>query len=751
MEKLSFRVSSGLKNIIGRELITDKIIAVFEIVKNSYDAGASRVDISFNDMQKDNSSIVISDNGCGMTKNDIINKWLFVAYSEKKYNRSSYVENISKKRTYAGAKGVGRFSCDRLGDSLNLYSKQEIENHSNLLTVNWNDFEKDAQEDFAKIAVYYRESSGLPSGYNSGTTLIISGLREKWTREDILQLKRALVKLINPYETDGDVFRIYLHCTEELDEDNKETNEKDKINTEIKNYIFETLNLKTTQISVRIPSIGNIIETKINDRGIFLFNVTQKNRFTYLRNIDIELFYLNRAAKYNFHKAMGVPCVDFGSVFVYKNGFRIMPYGEPGADFFKIDRRKAQGYNRFLGTRDLMGRITILGDNPDFIETSSRDGGFIKTEAYLELEDFFKYYVLLPLEKYVVGLINWGDEDKTGSVNPKDIGLDIIKYITNYQKNGELLSVEINDELYKFVENKSNQNNEIINQIKAQTDRYNNPELNKLLDKIQKQNKTALNQVNEYARHISKVEQKLETKEKELENTKKQNLFLKNLSDPKFENATEALHLMNTYGKSIKLNVKRLRKEIYRTNNVDLINKTEQYIYEINKATQKINTTYNLTFSADYDMREQTQIINIYDFLIQYISNALFSKTGEIIKVKVQPPSNSIFCKVNPLDFGMIIENLIFNSYKANAKNLLITLTKENDGFVSIVFLDDGNGISDSVSDPNRLFELGFSTTNGTGVGLYFVNKTVEGWGGKTEIMNQCDGFGLKVRIKYEY
>lgn len=142
MEKLSFRVSSGLKNIIGRELITDKIIAVFEIVKNSYDAGASRVDISFNDMQKDNSSIVISDNGCGMTKNDIINKWLFVAYSEKKYNRSSYVENISKKRTYAGAKGVGRFSCDRLGDSLNLYSKQKIENHSNLLTVNWNDFEK---------------------------------------------------------------------------------------------------------------------------------------------------------------------------------------------------------------------------------------------------------------------------------------------------------------------------------------------------------------------------------------------------------------------------------------------------------------------------------------------------------------------------------------------------------------------------------------------------------------------------------
>lgn len=751
MEKLSFRISSGLKNIIGRELITDKIIAVFEIVKNAYDAGANRVDISFNNIN-DNASIIISDNGCGMTKDDLINKWLFVAYSEKKEVRSNYIENINKKRTYAGAKGVGRFSCDRLGSRLDLYSKKISEVHSNLLQVNWNDFEKDSQEDFAKIAVYYRQENNLPSNYNTGTTLIISDLREKWERNDILQLKKSLVKLINPYETNDDIFKIYLHCDEELAKDKITQSENDRINGEVKNYIFETLNLKTTQISVKIPSDGNIIETQINDRGTFLFKIAQKNKYTYLKNIDIQLFYLNRAAKLNFNKLMDVSCVEFGSIFVYKNGFRIMPYGEPGMDLFCIDRRKAQGYNRFLGTRDLMGRIAILGDNPDFIEISSRDGGFIKTEAYSELEEFFKQYVLLPLEKYVVGLINWGDESKEkGPVYPEDISTQVIKYITDYEKKGTLLSIEVNDNLYNLVESKTHQNDEILNQIKLQTSKYNNPELDKLVDRFQKQNSKIIKQVNEYVKQVNEVEEKLEIKEKELENTKKQNLFLKNLSDPKFENATEALHLMNTYGKSIKLNIKNLSNEIYKTKDIDLIDRVEGYIYEINKATQKINGTYNIVFSADYDIREQTQVININDFMTQYITNALFSKTGEFLKVEITSVNKPVFSKINPLEFSMVIENLIYNSYKANSKKLSISITEDDDKYISIIFTDDGNGLPKSVCDPNRLFELGFSTTNGTGVGLFFVKKTVESWGGQVSVVDNSDGFALKVRIKYEY
>src|SRR4051812_14830249 len=118
-DKLSFKISSGLKNIIGRDLITDDYVAIFELVKNSYDAHAKSVTISF---QSDR--IVITDDGKGMDINDINSKWLFVAYSAKKEGVEdvelekkefdSFRDKIQAKKYYAGAKGIGRFSCDRL-------------------------------------------------------------------------------------------------------------------------------------------------------------------------------------------------------------------------------------------------------------------------------------------------------------------------------------------------------------------------------------------------------------------------------------------------------------------------------------------------------------------------------------------------------------------------------------------------------------------------------------------------------------
>ena len=282
MEKLTFKISSGLKNIIGRELITDKVIAIFELVKNSYDAGANKVEISFNNIYANNASITISDDGQGMNKDDIVNKWLFVAYSEKKSVRTSnYIDNINGKRTYAGAKGIGRFSCDRLGSSLKLYSKKLKDSRVNCLNVNWDDFEKNSSEQFIDISVEHNYVKSLPSKNKKGTSVIIENLREKWTRKDILDLKKSLVKLINPYENESDKFEIYLDCIEELENDKKQQLDRDKVNGKLDNYIFETLNLKTTQISVSISEDGDIISTKMFDRGTFLFELKQKSDFRY--------------------------------------------------------------------------------------------------------------------------------------------------------------------------------------------------------------------------------------------------------------------------------------------------------------------------------------------------------------------------------------------------------------------------------------------------------------------------------------
>lgn len=123
---LNFRVSSGLKTIIGKELITNDFIAVFELVKNSFDAHSKRVDITFDGLTTDSPKLVIADNGKGMDYKDLIDKWLFVAYSAKKDEGEDYRDKIQSSRLHAGAKGIGRFSCDRLGGKLTLYSKKPV-------------------------------------------------------------------------------------------------------------------------------------------------------------------------------------------------------------------------------------------------------------------------------------------------------------------------------------------------------------------------------------------------------------------------------------------------------------------------------------------------------------------------------------------------------------------------------------------------------------------------------------------------
>ena len=112
---LHFDVSSGLKSVLGSELITSDQVAIFELVKNSFDADAKRVHIYFGD-----NTIIVADNGKGMSYQDIKTKWLFVAYSSKRdaNNSSDFRDDVLNRQHFAGSKGIGRFSSDRLGETV---------------------------------------------------------------------------------------------------------------------------------------------------------------------------------------------------------------------------------------------------------------------------------------------------------------------------------------------------------------------------------------------------------------------------------------------------------------------------------------------------------------------------------------------------------------------------------------------------------------------------------------------------------
>lgn len=417
-DTLQFKISSALKDLIGKDLITSDNVAIFELVKNSYDAYANHVVITFSE-----NKITIIDNGKGMSYSDLRDKWLFLGFSAKKDGTEDSAEDKQKsyrdkiKRYYAGAKGIGRFSCDRLGRLLTITTQTERAAKAEQISVDWSKFEVDQKKEFSSIDVIHRSvvvSNMFPNNSSHGTKIEITDLHDEetpWTRKHILDLKRSLQKLINPFSEAND-FLIEIVCEREKENDEKLMEkgidyDREIVNGPLRNSIVGILKLKTTQIDVKVKD-GYIYST-LSDRGVDIYRIKEANvDCSLIKDGAVSLSFLNRAAKYNFSKIMGVDSINFGSVFLFRNGFRILPYGETGDDSWGIDFRAQQGRARYLGSRDLMGRVDIYVENiSELKEVSSRDSGLIDTPMSRQVNLLY-WKIHKRLERYVVGVL-WGE------------------------------------------------------------------------------------------------------------------------------------------------------------------------------------------------------------------------------------------------------------------------------------------------------------------------------------------------------
>ncbi|EPH06893.1 hypothetical protein HMPREF9713_03441 [Myroides odoratimimus CCUG 12700] len=412
--KLEFKVSSAIKNIVGRDLIVNDNVAIFELVKNSYDAKAKNV---FIDFRAD--AIVIADNGKGMTLDDIKNKWLFLAYSAKKDNSEDneideYFYDIKKERQhFAGAKGVGRFSADRVGRFLKMTTKTIDSDVCEVISLDWTLFDKNQNDTFTSISVKHNKeefNNQFPESFTHGTIIEIEGLHKLWTRSELLILRRFLEKLTNPFQKTNS-FSIEVKCErEQLSDDellDKGDDKQSVVNGRIENTVLEVLSLKTTRIDQYIED--DFIYTEITDRGTLMYKIKERNKYRLLNDFNVSILFLNQSARNIFTRRMGLQPTQYGSLFLYKNDMRILPYGDVGDDSWGLDRRKQQGYGRYLGTRDIFGQISIQTENhEEFKETSSRDGGLIDTNGSKEIMELFKD-TSRKLERYVVGVL-WGEK-----------------------------------------------------------------------------------------------------------------------------------------------------------------------------------------------------------------------------------------------------------------------------------------------------------------------------------------------------
>lgn len=358
-----------------------------------------------------------------MSLSDLKDKWLFLGFSAKKDGTEDEVNDKQKsyrdkiRRFYAGAKGIGRFSCDRLGRLLTITTKTRDSLLAEQILVDWANFEVDQKIEFDNVDVEHRTlnvGNVFPNQESHGTIIEIEDLHDEetpWTRKHILELKRSLQKLINPYSETND-FVIEIICERERKMDFQKLQDgvgfdRDIVNGPLKNSITEILKLKTTQIDVKISD--GFVYTTLTDRGVDIYRIREHNiHFPLIKNATVSLSFLNRAAKYNFTRLMGIDSINFGSVFLFRNGFRILPFGETGDDSWGIDFRAQQGRARYLGSRDLMGRVDVtVEDVNELKEASSRDSGLIDTPMSRQVKDLYKL-CHKRLERYVVGVL-WGE------------------------------------------------------------------------------------------------------------------------------------------------------------------------------------------------------------------------------------------------------------------------------------------------------------------------------------------------------
>ena len=734
MDFLNFKVSSELKSILGRDLIVNDYIAILELVKNSYDAYATLVEIRFEDDR-----IVISDNGKGMSLTDIKEKWLFVGFSAKRdgtedAKRASFRNNIN--RNYAGAKGIGRLSCDRLSRELTLMTKSIDSIVTEKLDVTWSLFDEDQRQEMETISIPHEtlpdDSIKYAGGSMYGTSLVLSRLYEEWDREKILNLRKFLEKMINPFQSSSDEFHIVITAERELEEDQRYEDYL-RVNGEIRNSISAILDIKTTKIESEIRN--GIIHTRLEDRGILMYEIEEDCKYEHLNHATVSMYYLNRAAKYNFSLRMGMQPVNYGSVFLFRNGIRVLPYGEPNDDSWNLDKRLQQGYNRFLGTRELFGRVDVETENiEDFKEVSSRDGGLINTPSAKELFDYFNS-IHRRLERYVAGVL-WGDNflqkeyfqnvedakavkeqlkeqerDSTSATHLyTNIGskVDFMQLIKSLVNEKDVRVISYNKELADIVADVDSTDlikigliDDLERIVAASNDKYQQEELDKL--------RASLNELNERRKET----------ERALRAQQEKNRYLSAVRNTSKE-VEDMLHVIaiasDGLDKILKVLIPSIRNG--EANNgyvLERLNRMKLYSDRITQLTKLIT-------KADIkDLRQATNA-NIVSYTMEYLKKF----NGSMYITFDNQIRTTILKKLSLLDLSVVLDNLISNSSKADAKQIHVTFRNE-DARIIMDFSDDGTGVDMEMYNPEDLFEEGVTNrSGGSGIGLSTIKRTMK-------------------------
>ena len=691
MAEFTFRTNSKLKTLVGQELITNNNIAIFELIKNSYDAGATKVEIEFHNFihsnkgweSSDESSIKIVDNGIGMTTEEIDKYWMELGNSSKETNKILRINSdkmgLLIERFANGEKGIGRFGVDKIGSGLILESIGRNSPEKTTVIFDWNKYD-DRSKLLQEIKNEYSVER-VPISAGTGLKLTIRNLRDHWKQSDINKLKKDISKFLSPNPVESSEFEIFVSFYQKGN-----LIQRDKIENDSFNYLRCKISTHLEQDGTCSLSIFSDGEIEHHEE----FNMFNGN--SPIGKVFVEIYYLDRGDKNIFTRRVGIRPHEYGNVKVFKDNFRIVPYGEPHNDWLEIDKKHAQGMFRTFGTRDIIGNVFLDGESllklGALKEATDRVGFIEDSEEFTTLKDFVWHNIRV-LEQYVFYRIKKDTQAASEIVKEETSQLkkELNNSLTSFKnilEESEIIDVQKNDLLQKF--------------------KFTSEQLNKRADAIDKVTTEIDNKIKVYAQLSNKegilyemlhsIKNKLVTINNQIdyymEIVKMKNLDI-DLSILKSSYA-DIEKLVN--GSLNKINSSKLKKS-----NVRLIDILDDFIKQ-----------HQATFL-------QEEIIFEKEFDIQNISNIF------------------IYCSIESMK--TIFENLLNNSIKAlrNTKKRRISIKVDVESSeVKIYFSDNGCGIPPEKA--SSIFTLWSSSTDGTGIGLASVKENLEDINGQIHLVD---------------
>ncbi len=399
---------------------------------------------------------------------------------------------------------------------------------------------------------------------------------------------------------------------------------------------------------------------------------------------------------------MGIEPVNFGNLFVYKNGFRINPYGERGDDSFGLDTRAVQGYARYLAPRNLIGQIDIQGENPELRETTSRAGGFVKTKAYSQLANLdngFLVKTLRRLERFVKDVIDWGiSEDAFISGDSEKNNENLIKHISNIFDDKNLISIEYNRDLINLLEQKEERSaKRLVKNFKRLAAESNDPKLIKDAQQIESAINSALKRTEAAEKETAKERDEKIKAQEDLEEQVSETYFARAVIGTETKELVSIQHHIHRH--SAQHISALLEKLIDAIKNDRPKEKLLEFVNQISLENKKVITLSRFVTKANFDTMSSKIRTDLIKFINEYAVNVYLgykraASNDPELDVRVSLTRGVTFpLEFQPIEIIIILDNLLNNSFKANAHTIDLIWDEPTDSEVTLHVRDDGRGI----------------------------------------------------------